>query len=157
LPIFAQLQNIEYGLGIMYNFQSNGIGIDGRGEIPVTKKISITPRIAYFPGFNTIHEAYAGLDGDYHFLILKSYKFYGIIGAYYNGWLNYDKFDESIAKKNNFTFETGVGAEFTKKCISPFFETRISSKWKEAFFIFGIKFCRSNCKGTYRTIKCPDF
>lgn len=155
--LFAQLQNAEYGIGCIYNFQSGGIGIDARGEIPVTKKISATPRIAFFPGFNAISEAYLGVDGNYHFLALKKFKFYGLLGAYYNYWINYSKYDESIAKKNNFTFEGGVGAEMTAKCISPFIEGRVSSKWKETFITIGIKFCMSNCRGSYHAVKCPDF
>lgn len=153
----AQLQYIEYGIGASYNFQSNGVGLDLRGEIPINKAASLTPHISYFPVFNTIHEAYLGVDGVYHFIEYKKYRFYAFLGAYYNYWINYDKYDEKVAKKNSFTLEGGVGAEMTARCISPFIENRYSLKWRESYLIIGIKLCMFKCSGKYNVIKCPDF
>jgi len=147
-----------FGLGADFNFQTVGAAIDLRAKIPVYKNTYITPRLAYFPGANNIHEYYFGADANYHPYQYKKLKPYVYLGGYYDRWINADDFVSNKAKKNNFVFEGGTGVVFDLGCLNPYIEYRYDTKWKEGTMGLGVffKFCK--CFTPKRKkIRCPAF
>lgn len=136
--------DIEAGIGIEYNYQTKGFAPELRAEISIIKNLSITPRLSYYPGFNTIHELYLGLDADYHYPY-KKVSFYALLGLYYDHWVNSDNFSAKVAKRSNVNYDAGIGIEWNRGCLNPFFEHRYSIKWKEGTSVLGIKWNFSKC------------
>ncbi len=147
LNVFSQKSNksIEAGFGIEYNYQTKGFAPEIRAEIAIYKNASVTPRLSYFPGFNTVHELFLGLDANYHFPIIKKFSFYSLLGIYYDHWINSDEFTSTVAKKSNAVIQAGIGVEYNRGCLNPFLEHRYDFKWKEGTTVLGIKFNFGKC------------
>jgi hypothetical protein len=63
--IYGFSQKHGVGGAIIYNFQTNSIGLDLRTDLPLKnidflEGISLVPQLAYFPSFNKVHEFYIG-------------------------------------------------------------------------------------------------
>ncbi len=138
-------KSIEAGFGIEYNYQTKGIAPEIRVEIPVFGNAAITPRLSYFPGFNTVHELFLGIDANYHYPIIKKFSFYSLLGVYYDHWVNSDDFTSTVAKKSNVVIQAGAGVEYNRGCLNPFLEHRYDFKWKEGTTVLGIKFNFGKC------------
>jgi len=134
-----------YGIGAVYNFQTEGAAIDMRAKIPVWKNLFVSPRISYFPSFNLIHEYYAGADIGYNLFKYKKLRPYVFASAYYNNWINSSSFKSTKAKKNNFVAEGGGGIIFQFNCLYPFIEGRYDAKWKEGSLGIGIMLKFGEC------------
>lgn len=136
----------------IYNFQSNGIGVDGRLLISLYGTLFAVPRVSYFPSFNNTHEYYAGADIAKYFYLVNNVNIYIFAGGYYNNWVNHKDFYSTSATQHNFTIEPGAGLLWYKGCINPFIEGRYSSKWKEYSVSVGILLHFGDCFG----IGCPE-
>jgi len=162
IPTYAQIKKEKektlFGLGTVYDFQTNGASLDLRVKIPVYKNTYITPRLSYFPAGNNIHEYYLGADADYHFYQYKKIKPYAYLGGFYDNWINYKDFSSNKVKKNNFVFEGGTGVVFDLGCLNPYIEYRYDTKWKEGSLGAGVffKFCKC-FKKKREKIRCPAF
>ncbi|MGD0711175.1 MAG: hypothetical protein ABR968_08315 [Bacteroidales bacterium] len=148
-----------WGFGAYYDFQNQGIAIDVRAKIPVYNKISISPRISFYPAFNNINEMYGGADVDYNFMKYKFLNPYVYIGGYYDDWINSSDFQNPKAKRNTVMPEGGLGVVFDVKCLHPYIEYRYNPHWEEGSIGVGLLFnfkCMFNSEE--RKIKsCPHF
>lgn len=151
------VQSVEPGFGVAYDFQSNGIAPEIRVQIPVYRQVFVSPRAAYFPAINKIHELYAGLDAAYHYPAIKKITFYNFLGVYFNYWFNFAKFNSKVARQTSMVFEGGAGAGINLGNIIPFLEGRYDSKWKEGLVIIGVKFRPGRKSGMNRAVSCPEF
>jgi hypothetical protein len=146
--ILAFSQQNGAGGAVIYNFQTNGIGLDIRADIPLKSidfldGISIVPQLAYFPPISKIHEFYIGSSAHLGVYTLNKWKFYVLGNLSYDGWINYENSGKKNAKFSNLGLEGGLGIT-SKKCIRPFMEIRYNVKWKEANVRLGLIY----------TIKC---
>ena len=144
------------GIGGVYDFQANGLGVGLRAYIPLTKKFAVSPQINYFLPFNEIHELYAGIAIQYKLLPIKKFVLYPLAAAYYNRWVNYSNFEPPQAKLNNVGEEVGLGIMKDKGCVRPFAEQRYNIKWKEYIFHIGVLFSFGDCIGGKHTL-CPAY
>jgi hypothetical protein len=138
-------ENRAYGVGLIYDFQTNGIGFGARAYLPLTERLAVSPQFAWFPPFNTIHEYYIGLSGQYKVYQMTSWHFYALAAVYYNNWQNSNDYVGKVAKPNNIAGEGGVGLMRTYGCLKPFFEARYDVKWKEAHIHAGIMISFGDC------------
>jgi len=152
-------KTVLFGVGAAYNFQTEGFAPELRAKIPVYRKLFLSPRLSYFPGFNQIHELYAGADLGYHLFQYRKLKPYIFAGAYYNNWINSSEFDSNKAKQNNLAPEAGAGILFHFHCFNPFIEGRYDAKWKEGSVVLGLFLKFGECfKGKGSIVKnCPNF
>lgn len=144
---------VGYGAAIIYNFATEGFGLDLRAKIPTINRLSVVPEVSYYPAFNNYHELYAGAALHYEVLTLfGSYNLYAAGGGYYNNWLNADDFAPGQKKQNNFAPEAGGGLVRNHGCIRPFIEDRYDFKWKENNLRIGIYWYPRSCG---QKEKCP--
>jgi hypothetical protein len=144
----AYPKNNGVGGALIYNFQTNSVGLDLRDEIPLKniyflEGITLAPQLAYFPSFNKVHEFFVGTSVHLGLISMNKWKFYALGNLSYNGWINYENSSKKNAKFSNLGMEGGVGAT-TNKCIRPFLEVRYNVKWQEANIRLGLIY----------TIKC---
>jgi hypothetical protein len=130
------------GGSVIYNFQTNGIGLGLRAEYPLESidlldGVSLVPQIAYFPGFNDIHEFFVGTSAHLTCYTLNKWKFYGLINLSYNGWINYKDSGSRKAKFSNPGMELGAGITMNR-CLRPFLEFRYNAWWREATVQLGL-------------------
>ena len=147
-------QQIGIGGALIYNPQTQGLGLGARVELPFNR-IYLVPQFSYYPSFNKVTEYYAGISGHLDFLEANSYRIYLIAHAAYNRWINYDESPIKKAKKNNWDAELGLGWT-TRRCLRPFIEYRYNFKWKETNLNIGLIYtlnCRNPRKRT--SILCP--
>jgi len=143
---------VGYGAAVIYNFATEGFGIDLRAKIPIRGQLSIVPEISYYPSFNSYHEYYAGAALHYEFYALRNYNLYVAAGGYYNDWMNADEFIPGDKKQTNFVPEAGAGLVRNYGCIRPFIEDRYDFKWKENTLRIGIYWYPGSCGKKER---CP--
>jgi len=153
-------EKVYYGLGALYNFQTNGVAVDLRARLPLYKNLFISPRLSYFPKFNNINEYYLGADLDYQFMKKHRLRPYIYAAGYYDNWINSYEFKHNPkAQKNNIVAEGGAGLIFCYKCLHPYIEYRYDTKWKEGSLGAGILFnwgcCFKSKKASEKT--CPKF
>ena len=156
----VQEQVTMYGIGGYYDFQNNGLAIDIRAKIPSYYNFYISPRISYYPSFNNVHEAYAGVDLDYHLLKYKFLNPYVFVGGYYDDWFNSSDFQNPKAKKNTIMPECGLGVVFDVKCFHPYIEYRYNPHWEEGSIGVGVLFnfkCMFNSSEHKVKTSCPHF
>jgi hypothetical protein len=134
----------QKGIGgaLIYNFQTQSLGIDIRSEFPIKKVkflegLTVAPQLAYFPWFNKVSEFYIGSSFHLGVYSLGNWVFYGLANISYNGWLNYNKSAMSNAKFSNLGIDGGVGVT-NKSCLRPFMELRYNLKWKECGLRLGL-------------------
>jgi hypothetical protein len=146
--VFAQGDKTSWGLGTsaIYNFQTEGFGTELRAHIYLLDQLVLAPEVSYFPSFNIIHEMYAGLAVHYEFPILNEYSPYIALGAWYNDWINAEKFAIGVKKKNNFAPEAGFGIVRNTGCFRPYIEYRYDMKWQEGNLRIGILVFFRACK-----------
>jgi hypothetical protein len=154
-PVSAQRRSrdgIGYGAAVIYNFATEGFGIDIRAKIPIRSRLSIVPEISYYPSFNSYHEFYGGAALHYEFYALRNYNLYAATGGYYNDWMNAGEFITGEKEQTNFVCEAGGGLVRNYGCIRPFIEDRYDFKWKENNLRIGIYWYPGACK---KNEKCP--
>lgn len=149
----AIAQGTGYGGSVIYNFMTEGIGIDLRARIPVANRLFLVPEVSYFPGFNTYHEYLAAGALHYNLLQMGNYDLYLAGGAYYNNWLNVDDFTFDDKQQHNFSPQGGAGIIRSVGCLRPFIENRYDFKWKENNARIGLMFYPGSC-GRGKE-KCP--
>lgn len=138
-------QNVGVGADVMYNFQTESFGVGGRVSFFPNSVLSIVPQISYYPGFNKVHEYYAGLSLEYKVIRQPKYHIYAIGHAAYNNWINYSVSAMDGAKQSNWNAEVGGGIS-TNKCLRPFLEYRYNFKFLETHLRLGILYI-FGCKG----------
>lgn len=154
-------QKIPAGGSLIYNLQTRGFGVGARAEfqikqVDLLEGIYLVPQVAYFPGFNTIHEFYAGSSLHLGVYATKMFRVYALTNLSYNGWINYDESAASNAKFSNLQFDLGAGISGTK-CWRPFFEYRYNLKWKEASLHLGLLYVfNCNQRGMVPCSDIPD-
>src|SRR5947207_14931243 len=85
--VYADERAVGYGIGIIYNFMTEGFGAELRAKIPLPpRRLFIVPEVSYFPSFNPYHELYAGAALHYELFDVKWMTFYAAAGGYYNKW-----------------------------------------------------------------------
>ncbi len=131
-------QTFGLGASAIYNFQTESFGGGIRAEFPMGD-FSIVPQIAYYPGFNKIHEYYLGIGLHQNLFHIKSWTFYALLQGAYNGWINYEVSPMDDAKYSNWDFEGGIGVK-TSRCFRPFLEYRYNLKWKETNLQLGFMY-----------------
>ncbi|QQS49867.1 MAG: hypothetical protein IPM71_09590 [Bacteroidota bacterium] len=154
-------QKIPAGGSLIYNLQTRGFGVGARAEfeikqVDLLEGIYLVPQVAYFPGFNTIHEFYAGSSLHLGVYATKMFRVYALTNLSYNGWINHDESAASNAKFSNLQFDLGAGISGTK-CWRPFFEYRYNLKWKEASLHLGLLYVfNCNQRGMVPCSDIPD-
>ena len=141
----AGAQNVGIGADVMYNFQTESIGVGARVSIFPNNRLSFVPQFSYYPGFNKIHEFYLGMGLEYKFLLRDKYHLYAIAHGAYNNWLNYSVSAMDGAKQTNWNLEGGIGIS-TNKCLRPFLEYRYNLKFRETHLRLGLLYILG-CKG----------
>jgi len=117
------------------NTKSFGIGI--RAKIPIEQidfleGISIVPQVSYFPGFNAVHEFYAGAGIQLDAYKTDRWTFYGLANLSYNGWINHEDTEYREGNFSNAGIEPGLGVSARIfSCLRPFFEFRYNIWWSE--------------------------
>jgi len=137
IPFFCRAQNLGIGGDVQYNFETNGVGFGLRAAIFPNKKLSFTPEISYYPGFNQVQELLIAATADYTLFKVKSFNFYAIGQLAYNDWISYKTSPEVGAKQNNLNLELGGGVT-TNKCLRPFLEWRYNAIFREANIRIGL-------------------
>lgn len=149
-----------YGGAVLYNLQTQGIGLCARVQLKLYNHLSLVPQIYYFPSFNKIHELYLGANLHYEFHRWTKFTPYMAGGGFYNNWMSYAQSSATKAKQNNILPEGGVGILFGKKCWKPFVEQRYNPVWKEGTFRLGIMYypgCNTKGPGiNKKSYPCPD-
>jgi hypothetical protein len=145
------------GASAIYDFQSNGIGIGARAYFPLTERFAVSPQVAYFPPFNSIHELYAGASLQFAFLFFQEWHMYLLGSGYYNRWFNARDYSGTAAKPNNFAPEGGLGIMKTYGCLKPFAEGRYDTKWKEFHVQLGILLSFGDCFIPSGRDRCPAY
>jgi hypothetical protein len=140
-------EGVALGIGGVYNFKTEGTAPAVRLTFPLLGRIYASPRFAYFPSFNKVHEYYAGIDIQSHFYLSETLIPYIFAGACYNNWINSNKFNNKLAQKNNIVAEGGLGLIFSLGCINPFAEYRYDAKWEEGSVEIGILLRFGSCFG----------
>jgi hypothetical protein len=152
--VYADERTTGYGIGLIYNFMTEGIGAELRAKIPLPpRRLFVVPEVSYFPSFNPYHELYAGAALHYELFNVKWMTFYLAGGGYYNKWFNWDEFTLD-KKEDNFVYEAGAGVVRNRGCIRPFIEDRYDFKWKENNLHIGIYWYPGSCHGK---VDCPAF
>lgn len=154
---FAQRErtsSVGYGAAIVYNFQTQGFGVDVRARIHLWNSLYVVPEISYYPPFDNYHELYAGAALQYDVVSIGSYNFYIAGGGYYNMWFNSEDVAPTRKNENNLVPEAGAGFVRNHGCIRPFIEGRYDFKWKEETARIGIYWYPGSCGGGRRE-KCP--
>lgn len=136
------------GGSLIYNFQTNSVGLGLRAEFPLKNinfldGLSLVPQVSYFPWFNEISEFYVGSSVHLGLYTLNKWKFYGLVNLSYNGWINYENSGSRNARFSNLGIEVGLGITMDK-CLRPFLELRYNAWWREATVQLGLIY----------TIKC---
>lgn len=146
--VLAQRDETSWGLGssVIYNFQTEGFGTELRAHIYLMDQLVLAPELSYFPSFNQIHEMYPGLAVHYEFPILNEYSPYLALGAWFNDWLNAEKFTLGVKNKYNFAPEVGGGIVRNNGCLRPYLEYRYDIKWQEGNLRIGILWFFGACK-----------
>lgn len=144
---------VGYGAAVIYNFETQGLGIDVRARIPVWNNLYAVPEVSWFPPFDNYHELYAGVALQYDVYQLGNYNLYLAGGGYYNLWFNADKFYPGRGTQKNIVPEAGLGLVRNNGCLRPFIESRYDFKWKEYNLRIGIYLYPGSC-GRKRE-KCP--
>jgi hypothetical protein len=146
LLVCSSVYSQQNGVGgsLIYNFQTKGVGLDARYEIPLTQVkilegLSVVPQIGYFPWFNKVSEFYMGSSihlGVYNY---NKWAFYALANLSYNGWINYKDSPMADAKFSNLGLEGGIGIT-RNTCLRPFAEIRYNVKWREATLRIGFMY-----------------
>jgi hypothetical protein len=152
--VYADDRAVGYGIGVIYNFMTEGLGGELRAKIPLPpRRLFVVPEVSYFPSFNPYHEAYAGAALHYELFNVKWMTFYLAGGGYYNKWFNWDEFS-IVKKEDNFVAQAGGGIVRNRRCIRPFIEDRYDFKWKENNLHVGIYWHPGSC---HKKVDCPAF
>jgi len=148
-PLISAQQNMIGG-SAAYNLHTKSFGLGIRGKIPLRQidfleGISIVPQVSYFPGFNPVHEFYAGAGVQLDAYKIERWTFYGLTNFSYNGWMNHEDTEYRNGNFSNVGLEAGIGVSRKLfSCLHPFFEFRYNVRWSE--FNLGL--------GMLYTIKC---
>ncbi len=130
-----------YGGGLIYNFNSKGIGLDLRMDYPLAidllDGVSIVPQIAYYPWFNDKHELFLGTSIHVNVYTYKRWQFYPLANLSFNAWFNHEEAADSTTSFSNGSFELGAGVSYIG-CIKPFFEYRHRLEWNENSIRLGV-------------------
>jgi hypothetical protein len=147
-------QTVGYGASVIYNFHATGFGADLRMKIPLTKRLSVVPQVAYFPSFNDYHEYYAGAAIHWEVARIGTYNLYLLGAGYYNDWINAETYAPGQDERYNFAYEAGLGLVRSFGCIRPFIENGYDIKWRENSLRIGIYIYPGSCGGKE---KCPAY
>ena len=162
IPRLMNAQKFGLGADVMYNFQTESIGVGARVSIFPNSTISIVPQFSYYPGFNKVHEYYLGVGLEYKIVRTKTFNFYLIGHGAYNSWLNYTSSAMEGAQQTNWNLEGGAGVT-TNKCLRPFLEYRYNIKFMETHLRLGLLYifgCNGNGGGKNGGSKhklCPAY
>lgn len=156
-----------FGASLMYNFPLSTVGFGLRGQIPLSNRLLVVPQVKYAPGFNEIHELYAGTN--IHFLLLTKSRnigyqksivepqkpnLYLAAGVAYNRWINYFPSINSRAKQNNIIPEVGGGLTLGSLVTRFFVEGKYNILWNESYGEVGLLFYPAYIKINKRN-SCP--
>lgn len=160
IPVLGKGQNVGIGADLMYNFQTESAGAGIRASIFPTHNLSITPEIAYYPGFNLVNEYYISVALEDKLFKVKNYLFYIIGQVGFDNWINFSDSPMKGAKPDNFDLEGGGGVT-TNKCLRPFLECRYNAVFRECNMRLGILYiigCGGGGEKTKRSSDdCPKF
>lgn len=152
--VFSQ----DYSLGgsIVYNFKTNGLGLDLRAEFPIERielleGVCIVPQFSFFPSFNKVTDFHIG--SSVHLAVYKYRKwiFYTLINASFRAW-KIQNDTENGTKYSNVAIEGGIGIT-RHTCLRPFLEFRINAVGVEPNIRFGFLYTfNCNIRGA---VPCP--
>lgn len=148
ISFLSEAQTLGVGADVMYNFQTESFGVGVRANIYPNHRLSFVPQASYYPGFNKIHEWYAGLGLEYKVFRANPFDFYLIGHGAYNSWLNYEVSSMDGAKRSNWNLEAGIGVT-TNRCLRPFMEYRYNIKFLETHLRIGFLYI-FGCSGGQR-------
>lgn len=143
--LFSQKSAI--GASVIYNFQTEGYGFGVRYLIPVTPRIEFVPQASYFPGFNLVNEYYLGASVNLALYYKGNFKLYILGNAAFNGWRNFETFNNDFSQYSNYALEVGGGITYKFNCMKFFMEQRYNAHWKEANHRIGLYFILKCKKG----------
>ena len=145
--LYAQKSAI--GASLIYNFQAEGYGFGVRYLIPISPAIELVPQASYFPGFNLVNEYYIGASLQLALFTSGNFKFYILGNASYNGWRNFEHFNNEFAQYSSYAIDAGAGLTYRFGCMKFFAEQRYNANWKEATHRIGLYFI-IKCKKGHR-------
>lgn len=150
------------GGGIAYNFQHMGVGANLRADIALTNTWRVTPQLTYLSYtsfFRQVNELYIGLQTQKDLVQLGSVIGYGVVGVFYNNWINSASFNNQYAQQHNWVAEFGGGARYEMNKLAIFMESVYNPKWQDAKLIVGVLFHLNNKKGgkPMSILACPSF
>jgi len=149
IPFLGFNQNIGAGGSLLYNVQSESMGIGARVSIFPNDRVSFVPQFSYYSLFiGSISEWTAGLSIELKIRRRKHVNYYLLVHGGYNNWSNPAK-TSTITDPTPFNFEGGVGISGTK-CLRPFLEYRYNLAFQETHFQLGFLYifgCKSNTGG----------
>jgi hypothetical protein len=161
-------QNIGIGGDVLYNLQSENIGVGARISIYPNNRLSFVPEFSYYSLYNfaiPINEYTIGMALEYKFILRKKVSLYLLAHGGYNSWSNFEDSPLKDAQKSNWNGEGGIGIT-NSKCLRPFLEYRYNAKFGETHLRLGLLYifgCKSKDKrgGVYnradRLIRCAAY
>lgn len=151
MSLYAQ-DKTAFGLSAIYNFPLQTVGVGFRIQMPLADRFALVPQIKYMPKFNSVHEAYGGINLHYYLLnntfslgrkkLVNPLRpvLYLAAGVEYNRWINYTITLNDKAKKNNVLPEAGLGLSAGTNFIRIFAEAKYNILWKESYGEIGVLF-----------------
>ncbi len=152
LGTISKAQTVGLGASGIYNLQTSSVGFGVRIPIYGQGRLNYVPQVAYYPGFNQVHEFYLGFGLEYNVGLTRNIRAYALGNAAINGWINYANSPLQNAGFANWGLEAGAGIA-GKGCIQPFAEWRYNVRWQEANLRVGISYI-FGCGGGFT---CPSY
>lgn len=137
-PFITKAQNFGVGGSVMYNFQSEGLGLGARVSIFPNNRLSFVPQFSYYNIFlGTVKEMTFGLGIEYKLFYARTLTYYIMAHGGYNHWMNPESSALENAQTANWNAEGGVGIT-TNRCLRPFLEYRYNVKFMETHLRLGL-------------------
>ncbi|MDG1477247.1 MAG: hypothetical protein P8Q14_08880, partial [Vicingaceae bacterium] len=148
VPLLGFNQKIGAGGSLLYNLQSESMGIGARVSFYPNNRVSFVPQFSYYSLFiGPISEWTAGLSIELKVIRRKHVNYYLLAHGGYNNWSNPEI--STITDPTPINLEVGVGISGTR-CLRPFLEYRYNVPFQETHFQLGFLYifdCKNNTGG----------
>ncbi len=165
-PHLTKSQNIGAGASVLYNIQSESLGVGARVNFFPNNTISYVPQFSYYSLFiGSISEWTVGLSVEAKVIRGNTINWYLLAHGGYNNWSNAGASGLEGASSTNWNLEGGAGIT-TNRCLRPFLEYRYNIKFQEThlrlglLYIFGCKGDRMgyrNARKVRKSVVCPAY
>ena len=149
IPFLGFNQNIGAGGSLLYNVQTESMGIGALVSIFPDRTVSFVPQFSYYSLFiGSVSEWTAGLSIELKVIRRKHVNYYLLAHGGYNNWSNPTE-TSLITDPTPVNFEGGLGISGTR-CLRPFLEYRYNVPFQETHFQLGFLYifgCKNNTGG----------